>query len=231
MERMAWREKDGVGGGRVEREMPGVGHTLSSSSPPPTMPPPRVLMLVGDAVEDYEAMVPFQALLAVGAAVDAVCPGKAAGDKVHTVVHDFEDGHQTYTEKPGHGFAVTAEFHAGAVASYDALFLPGGRAPEYLRLNKDVLTLVRSFVDAGKPVAAVCHGAQLLTAAGAVSGRTLTAYPACAPECRAAGATFKETASDGVVVDGPLITAPAWPAHPALVRELLKALGTTVTHK
>lgn len=191
--------------------------------------PPRVLMLVGDAVEDYEAMVPFQALAAVGVHVDAVCPGKNPGDKVFTVVHDFE-GHQTYTEKAGHAFVVTAAFDEGAEPRYDALFLPGGRAPEYLRLNEGVLTLVRAFFDAGKPVAAVCHGAQLLTAAGVTSGRTLTAYPACAPECRAAGATFKDVESDGVAVDGALITSPAWPGHPALLRELLKALGTTVTH-
>lgn len=192
--------------------------------------PPRVLMLVGDFVEDYEAMVPFQALLAVGVTVDAVTPGGwGAGDKVKTAVHEFE-GDATYTEKPGHAFALTKAFDEVKADDYDALVLPGGRAPEYIRLDAGVLALVQQFSSSNKPIAAICHGCQILTAAGCVSGRKMTAYKACGPECAVAGAVYVDTPVDGVVVDGPLITSPAWPGHPALLRELLAALGTTVTH-
>src|SRR5579884_846121 len=126
----------------------------------------KILMIVGDYVEDYEVMVPFQALLMVGHAVHAVCPGKKAGEKVRTAVHDFE-GDQTYSEKPGHNFALNATFADIKAESYDALVLPGGRAPEYLRLNEQVLRLVRHFAEKRKPIAAICHGLQILTAAGA----------------------------------------------------------------
>src|SRR5437763_3873121 len=143
----------------------------------------KILMLVGDYVEDYEAMVPFQALQMVGHRVDAVCPGKKAGDKVRTAVHDFE-GDQTYTEKPGHHFTLNADFGAVRADAYDALVLPGGRAPEYLRLNEDVLNLVRQFAQAKKPIAALCHGVQILTAANVLSGKKCTGYPAVAPEVR-----------------------------------------------
>lgn len=192
--------------------------------------PPRVLMIVGDFVEDYEAMVPLQTLEAVGISVDAVTPGgRGEGDKVKTAVHDFE-GDATYTEKPGHAFALTKAFADVAEADYDALVLPGGRAPEYLRLDAGVIALVKAFDAAKKPIAAICHGAQILTAAGVVSGRKITAYPACGPECTAAGAIFQQPAADDVVVDGHLITSPAWPAHPRTCAALLAALGTTVTH-
>src|SRR5688500_2054647 len=155
----------------------------------------RILMIVGDFVEDYEAMVPFQALLMVGHRVDAVCPGKKAGDRVKTAIHDFE-GDQTYTEKPGHQFALSAHFDSVRSESYDALVLPGGRAPEYLRLNDNVLALVRGFAESRKPIAAICHGIQILTAAGVVEGRGCTAYPAVAPEVRRAGGKWIELAAD-----------------------------------
>src|SRR5205814_2611030 len=129
------------------------------------MPAKKILMLVGDYVEDYEVMVPFQALLMVGYTVHAVCPKKKAGDKIRTAVHDFE-GDQTYSEKPGHNFALNATFAEVKPDGYDALVIPGGRAPEYLRLNKAVLKVVRHFAQARKPIAAICHGAQLLSAAG-----------------------------------------------------------------
>lgn len=192
------------------------------------MPAKRILMIVGDFVEDYEAMVPFQALTMVGHEVHAVCPGKAAGDKVKTAVHDFE-GDQTYTEKPGHAFILTHAFDTVDATSYDALVLPGGRAPEYLRLNPRVLDVVRHFFAANKPVAAVCHGAQILTAAGVVRGRTCNAYPAVGPEVGACGGTYVELPWDGAHVDGNLVSAPAWPAHPAWLREFLKLLGTSIT--
>jgi protease I len=191
------------------------------------MPAKTILMLVGDFVEDYEAMVPFQALQMVGHTVHAVCPGKKAGDKVKTAVHDFE-GDQTYTEKPGHHFALNATFAEVRPADYDALVIPGGRAPEYLRLIPDVLAAVRHFFEANKPVASLCHGPQLLAAAGVLKGRTCNAYPAVAPEVTACGGTFKELPVEGTHVDGNLVTAPAWPAHPAWLREFLKLLGTRV---
>ncbi|CAI8858267.1 protease [Pseudomonas soli] len=187
----------------------------------------KILMLVGDYVEDYEVMVPFQALAMVGHTVHAVCPEKIAGQTVRTAIHDFE-GEQTYSEKPGHNFALNYDFVQVRAESYDALLIPGGRAPEYLRLNDKVLELVRAFDHAGKPIAAVCHGAQLLAAAGVLEGRECSAYPACAPEVRLAGGQFIDIAMDQVHVDGNLVTAPAWPAHPAWLAAFLKVLGTRI---
>ena len=187
----------------------------------------RILMIVGDYGEDYEIMVPFQALLMVGHRVDAVCPGKKAGDTVRTAIHDFE-GDQTYSEKPGHNFALNADFDAVDPAGYDALVLPGGRAPEYLRLNPRVLEVVRHFFDAGKPVAAICHAIQLLVAAGVLKGRSCTAYPAVGPDVPVAGGTFVECAVDAAVAEGNLVTAPAWPAHPAWLARFLELLGTKI---
>lgn len=187
----------------------------------------KILMLVGDYVEDYEVMVPFQALAMVGHTVHAVCPEKIAGQTVRTAIHDFE-GEQTYSEKPGHNFALNYDFVQVRAESYDALLIPGGRAPEYLRLNEKVLELVRAFDQASKPIAAVCHGAQLLAAAGVLEGRECSAYPACAPEVRLAGGTFIDIAVDQAHVDGNLVTAPAWPAHPAWLAAFLKVLGTRI---
>jgi protease I len=184
-------------------------------------------MIVGDFVEDYEVMVPFQALLMVGHTVHAVCPGKKAGDKIRTAIHDFE-GDQTYTEKPGHAFVLNATFNEARVGAYDALLIPGGRAPEYLRLNMQLLFLVTSFSSAGKPIAAICHGIQILTAAGVVAGRSLTAYPAVAPEIVAAGGKYVAIGVDEAHVDGNLVTAPAWPAHPAWLARFLDVLGTRI---
>jgi protease I len=185
--------------------------------------PKRILMLVGDFVEDYEAMVPFQALAMVGHEVHAVCPGKAAGETVATAIHDFE-GHQTYSEKPGHAFALNASFDDLEASAYDALVVPGGRAPEYLRLDERVLGLMRHFMGTGKPVAAICHGLQLLAAAGVLQGRRATAYPAVGPEVALAGGIYEEVALDAAVVDGNLVTAPAWPAHPAWLAAFLSVL-------
>jgi len=187
----------------------------------------KILMLTGDFTEDYETMVPFQALLMVGHTVHAVCPGKKAGEQVRTAVHDFE-GDQTYSEKPGHNFTLNAEFDTLRPEDYDALVIPGGRAPEYLRLNPQVIAAVRHFADAKKPIAAICHGAQLLAAAGALAGRSCSAYPACAPEVRAAGGDYAEIAVDKAHVDGNLVTAPAWPAHPEWLAKFLVVLGTRI---
>jgi len=187
----------------------------------------RILMLVGDYVEDYEVMVPFQALQMIGHTVHAVCPDKKAGQFVRTSIHDFE-GDQTYSEKPGHNFTLNATFAEVNPELYDALLIPGGRSPEYLRLNTVVLKTVRHFAETGKPIAAVCHGAQLLSAAGVLEGRSCTAYPACAPEVRLAGGTYLETPVDQAQVDGNLVSAPAWPAHPAWLAAFLKVLGTKI---
>jgi protease I len=191
------------------------------------MPAKKILMIVGDYVEDYEVMVPFQALQMVGHVVHAVCPNKASGDKVRTAVHDFE-GDQTYSEKRGHDFALNATFNSIRPEQYDALVIPGGRAPEYLRLNERVIQFVRHFAEAKKPIAAICHAAQLLAAAGALEGRTATAYPAVAPEVKSAGGKWAECAIDKAIVDGNLVTAPAWPAHPAWLAAFLKVMGTKI---
>jgi protease I len=187
----------------------------------------KILMLVGDYVEDYEVMVPFQALQMVGHRVDAVCPGKKAGEQVRTAVHDF-DGAQTYSEKPGHNFTLNAAFEEIRPEQYDALVIPGGRAPEYLRLNEAVLAAVRHFSEANKPIAAICHGAQLLAAAGVLKGRTCSAYPACAPEVRLAGGEWVEVGMEQAHVEGNLVTAAAWPAHPQCLAKFLQVLGTRI---
>jgi protease I len=189
----------------------------------------RILMLVGDFVEDYEAMVPYQILTMVGHTVDVVCPGKKKGDTVKTAVHDFV-GDQTYAELPGHRFAITAAFDEVRPGEHDALVIPGGRSPEYLRLDPRVLELVQTFDRAKKPIAAVCHGAQILAPAGVLKGRRCLAYPAVGPECVAAGATFGEVNAtySNAMTDGHLVTAPAWPAHPEWMRQFLKLLGSRV---
>lgn len=189
----------------------------------------KLLMLVGDFGEDYEIMVPFQALQMVGHTVHAVCPGKSEGESVKTAIHDFE-GDQTYTEKPGHNFALNATFSDVNPADYDALVVAGGRAPEYLRREDGVLDMIRHFFEADKPVAAICHGLQILSAADVISGKTLTAYPACGPEMQAAGANYKDVEPTEVVTDGNLVTSPAWPGHPKWLAAFLDVLGTEINH-
>jgi protease I len=189
----------------------------------------KILMIAGDFGEDYETMVPFQMLQMVGHTVHAVCPDKRSGETVKTAIHDFE-GDQTYTEKPGHNFALNATFDDIDESEYDALVLPGGRAPEYLRLNDRVIQIVQHFFEEDKPVAAVCHAAQILTAADVVEGRRLSAYPACEPEVEAAGGTYEDVDMSEAVTDGNLVTAPAWPAHPAWIAAFLEVLGTKISH-
>jgi len=187
----------------------------------------KILFLTGDFAEDYETMVPFQMLQMVGHTVHAVCPGKKKGQTVKTAIHDFE-GDQTYTEKPGHNFALNFSFDEVDPANYDGLAIAGGRAPEYLRLDKKLLEITKHFFDTNKPVVAVCHGIQILTAAGVVKGRTLTAYPAVGPEVTLAEGNFKDVGADEAVVDGNLVTSPAWPGSPAMISEFLKLLGTKI---
>ncbi len=189
----------------------------------------KILMFVGDFVEDYEAMVPYQILTMVGHQVDTVCPEKKAGDTVKTAIHDFE-GDQTYSEKPGHNFGVTADFDNVNPDDYDALVIPGGRAPEYLRLNDRVLEITRHFASANKPIAAICHGAQILAPAGVLQNKSCSCYPAVGPDVTQAGGTYvpNNDTFTNANVDGNLVTAPAWPAHPQWMREFLKVLGSTI---
>ncbi len=187
----------------------------------------KILMIVGDYVEDYEVMVPFQALLMVGHTVDAVCPDKKAGEIVRTAIHDFE-GDQTYSEKRGHNFTLNATFADVRPEDYDALVIPGGRAPEYIRLNPAVINAVQHFARATKPIAAICHGAQVLAAAGVIAGKACTAYPAVGPDVKSAGGCWVDVAIDKAHVDANLVTAPAWPAHPDWLAKFLHVLGTKI---
>jgi protease I len=187
----------------------------------------KILFLVGDYVEDYEVMVPFQALMAVGYTVHAVCPDKAAGEVVRTAIHDFE-GDQTYSEKRGHNFALNATFSEINEADYDALVIPGGRAPEYIRLNARVLEIVRHFFNTKKPVAAICHGPQVLGAAGVLKGLKCTSYPAVGPDVTIAGGSYVNIPVDKAMTDGNLVSAPAWPAHPDWIAQFLKLMGAKI---
>lgn len=189
----------------------------------------KVLIIVGDFVEDYEIMVPFQALQMVGLTVDVVCPHRTAGERVKTAVHDFHEGDQTYSETVGHNFTLNAAFNGVDPNHYDALLLPGGRAPEYLRLNPRVLEIVRHFAEHKKPIAAICHALQILAAAGVLKGRTCTAYPATGPEVALAGGTYKEIPIDDSMTEGNLVTAPAWPAHPKWLAQFLTVLGVKIS--
>ena len=189
----------------------------------------KILMIVGDYVEDYEVMVPFQALQMVGHAVDAVCPDKKAGETVRTSVHYF-DGAQTFQESRGHDFTLNATFADVNVEQYDALVIPGGRAPEYIRMNEDVCRMVRHFAEKDKPIAAICHGPLVLATAGVLKGKTCTSYPTIAPDLKSAGATWVDVDGDEAHVDGKLVTAQAWPAHPKWLAKFLDVLGTSISH-
>lgn len=185
----------------------------------------RILMMVGDFVEDYEAMVPLQILQMVGHQVDTASPDKEAGSHVVTAIHDFE-GQQTYSEKRGHNFSISVSFDEVKSNAYDALVIPGGRSPEFLQLNEQVLKIVRHFATSGKPMAVTCHGPFLLSAADVIRGRRCQAYPTLRPELERAGAIWDPPSAglDSVCVDGNLVTAPAWPANPAWMREFLRIL-------
>jgi protease I len=187
----------------------------------------KILMLAGDFVEDYEIMVPYQCLLAVGCEVDVVCPDKKSGDTIPTAIHDFV-GFQTYAELRGHNFQLNASFHDVKPEKYDGLYICGGRAPEYIRMNPRVLELTRHFFDEDKPVAAICHGIQILTVAGVLKGRTLTAYPAIGPDIALAGGTYKEIPVHEAIVEGNLASSPAWPGHPRILQEFFKLLGISI---
>src|ERR1700704_3528929 len=187
----------------------------------------KILMLIGDYVEDYEVMVPFQALLMVGHPVHAVCPGKKSGDFVATCIHDFE-GDQTYTEKRGHNFALNATFDQIKPEDYGALIIPGGRAPEYIRLNPRGIEIVRYFSKANKPLAAICPAPQVLAAAGVLKGKRGSAYPATGPDVTLAAGTYVDLPMSDAITDGNLVTGPAWPALNSWLAKFLVALGTKI---
>ncbi len=213
------------GVGRSKREAKNIAAQIALRGYNTHVMAKKVLLLTGDFAEDYETMVPFQMLLLVGVKVDAVCPGKKAGERVITAVHDFT-GEQTYSEKPGHYFTLNKDFDEVHPEEYDGLVIAGGRAPEYIRLNPRVREIVKHFVDAGKPIAAICHGPLVLAAVeGALKGKKATCYPAVSPDIKNAGAQYVEVPIDGAVVDGNRVTAPAWPAHPKWMREFIKLLG------
>src|SRR5467141_1353075 len=207
--------------------LPGLSHLISFSRPEALMSKKSILMLVGDYVEDYEVMVPFQAMSMVGHTVHAVCPGKKSGEHVRTAIHDFE-GDQTYSERRGHNFTLNATFDQVKPEDYDALVIPGGRAPEYLRLNLRVIEIVHHFSKANKPIAAICHAAQILATANVIQGKKCSAYPAVGPEVTQAGGTYVNLAMTEAIADGNLVTAPAWPAHPAWLAKFLAILGTKI---
>ena len=187
----------------------------------------KILLLAGDYVEDYEIIVPFHALQMVGHTVHVVCPGKKAGEFVPTSIHDFE-GDQTYSEKRGHNFALNATFDQVKSEDYDALMIPGGRAPEYIRMNARVLEIVRYFMKENKPVAAICHAPQVLAAAGVLKGRKCSSYPATSPDVTLAGGTYVDVGMADAVVDGNLVTGPAWPALHSWLAKFLAVLGTKI---
>lgn len=187
----------------------------------------RILMIVGDYTEDYEVMVPFQALQMVGHVVHAVCPNREDGEQVITAIHDFES-EDTYTEKRGHNFTLNETFDDIDVTDYDALILPGGRAPEYLRLQQEVIEMVQHFSDESKPIAAICHGIQILISAGVIEGKKCTGYPALEDDVTNAGGEWVDIDMDDALVDDNLVTAQAWTGHAEWLAKFLEVLGTTI---
>lgn len=187
----------------------------------------KVLLIAGDFTEDYELMVPVQIFDCIGMQVSTVCPGKRAGEKIKTAIHDFE-GDLTYTEKPGHLFTLNETFDTVKREEFDGLYLPGGRSPEYQRLIPQVIEIIQYFMQVNKPVASICHGAQFLTAADVVRGRSLTAYPAMEPDIIASGGKYISLSPNEAMTDGNLTTSPAWPGNGALVREFIRLLGGAV---
>jgi len=182
------------------------------------MAAPKILILTGDAAESLEVIYPYQRLQEEGYEVRIAAPAKK---KLHFVVHDFEPGYDTYTEKPGYSWDADLAFKDVNPADYAALVIPGGRAPEYIRNNPDCQRIIQHFFQQSKPVAQICHAALALAAAGVLKGKRTAAYPALEPDVRAAGAEFVNSEA---VVDGHMISARAWPDHPAWMREFVKLL-------
>jgi protease I len=178
----------------------------------------KVLLLAGDAAESLEVLYPYQRLLEEGYEVHIAAPSKK---KLQFVVHDFVEGYDTYTEKPGYTWPADVAFADVNPLDYVALVIPGGRAPEYIRNDADCQRIIQHFFGESKPVAQLCHAPLALAAAGVLSGRRTAAYPALAPDVRAAGAEFVDAAA---VVDGNMVSARAWPDHPSWMREFVRLL-------
>ena len=182
------------------------------------MSAPKVLMVAGDAAESLEVLYPYQRLQEEGYEVQITAPSKK---KLHFVVHDFEPGYDTYTEKPGYSWDADLTFKDVKPDDYVALVIPGGRAPEYIRNDPDLQKIIRHFFQQEKPVAQLCHAPLALAAAGVLKGRKSAAYPALAPDVAAAGAEFVDS---GAVVDGQMVSARAWPDHPTWMRAFIRLL-------
>jgi protease I len=178
----------------------------------------KILLLAGDAAESLEVLYPFQRLTEEGYDVEIAAPTKK---KLQFVVHDFVEGFDTYTEKPGYTWEADLAFSDVDPSDYVALVIPGGRAPEYIRNDPDFAGIVEHFFGEDKPVAQLCHAPLALAAAGVLEGRKTAAYPALAPDVEAAGAEFVDGAA---VVDGVMVSARAWPDHPAWMREFVRIL-------
>jgi protease I len=178
----------------------------------------KVLLLAGDAAESLEVLYPYQRLLEEGYEVHIAAPSKK---KLQFVVHDFVEGYDTYTEKPGYTWPADVAFADVNPLDYVALVIPGGRAPEYIRNDADCQRIIQHFFGESKPVAQLCHAPLALAAAGVLRGRRTAAYPALAPDVRAAGAEFVDAAA---VVDGNMVSARAWPDHPSWMREFVRLL-------
>jgi protease I len=190
----------------------------------------KILMLVGEFSEEYEIFVFEQCMHAVGHTVHVVCPGKKSGEMIKTSLHDFE-GDQTYTEKLGHLYTLNASFKDAKAADYDAVYVAGGRGPEYIRIDKGVQKLVREFHEAAKPIFTICHGVQVLMAVdGVIKGRKVAALQYCEPEVRAVGGIYVDVPPDGAFADGNLVSAKGWPGLAAFMRECLRVLGTEIVH-
>lgn len=194
------------------------------------MPGKKILMLCGEFTEEYEIFVYQQAMEAVGHTVHVVCPDKRAGDTIATSLHDFE-GHQTYTEKPGHAVLINKTFAEIRGDDYHAVYCPGGRGPEYIRTDKRIQTLVRHFHETRKPIFTICHGVQILVAVdGVVRGKRVGALAACEPEVTLAGGIYVDLSPTEALVDGTMVSGKGWTALAAFIRECLNVLGTEIRH-
>jgi deglycase len=193
------------------------------------MPGKKILMLVGEFSEEYEIFVFQQAMEAVGHTVHVVCPDKKSGEVIKTSLHDFE-GDQTYTEKLGHFFQLNKSFKEVREADYDAVYVAGGRGPEYIRIYPRVIEIIRNFHATGKPIFSICHGAQVLAAAEVIDGRKVAALHYCEPEVRLARGIYVDVPPEGATRDGNLVTAKGWPGLAAFMRLCLEVLGTEIRH-
>jgi protease I len=179
----------------------------------------HILIITGDAGESYECLYARHRLLESGLTPRIAAPSRR---RLHLVIHDFEPGWDTYVERQGYGAESDLTLDEVRVDDYDAVLVLGGRAPEYLRHDRRVLEIVRAFHQREKWVFAICHGVQILAAAGLVAGRRVTAYENCRWEIEAAGATY--VTAEQAVRDGRIITGQTWQSHPEFYRLVFDCL-------